>query len=667
MKKSIIFIAIFLSIKLLSAQDRELAFQDLKFSTIPEDAYITAPTISFDGNYLSFVVKKDDNYKFYECKKTGETWSEPQEITAIDTFLSNNIYKNSPAYNYDASKLYFAAMNGTNTDIFYCQRTPNGWTTPTLLPKTINTQLNEDEPSISTNDKILFFVRFEDEKDKECGTIYRTRKNKKFQWNTPEPLIDPLNSGCERTPRILSDNKTLLFASKRDKEKDFSIYYAKNVFQEFWLLPEKIGRIEKNNNLYPCVDYNAKKIILSVSNNKKSRLVVADLPKKFAPSPTKIITGKITDEHNNPISATISLLNPTSIETVGLYENNPKTGEYFIFVPPKSKYIIDFSAENYSHTYYNYNNFDNKKLFDTIEAKLFDSVFLKLNVFDKDIFEPMNVEFQVFDNQTDTQVKFNKQQLDKGRYILRLPIGKNYKIQMTSEFIHPYSLNIDLSGVVIFKTFEKNVEITSEKATYTFKVLDKETKAGISCQVVLTNLNTSKKVVTTVKTNEKGEVQVFVRKGDIYDITINPQGYAFYSTQFSVVSNENHSETVELQPLKQDTKIELQNITFETNSADLNINSYNELNKVIELMEKNPEIKVEISAHTDDIGTEQYNMNLSERRAKSVVDYLINHDVPKNRLIAKGYGETQPLVPNTSDENRAINRRVELKIIDTNQ
>ncbi len=653
-------------IKFSSAQD-DLAFTEIAFENLPEDAYITAQAISFDGQYLAFVVKSDDIYKFYECRKQGEKWSIPQEIIAIDTFFNTATYKNSPAYNYDASKIYFSADNGKNTDIYVVSRTPAGWTNPVPLSEPINSPANEDEPSISPNNNILYFVRFENSKDETCGTIYRTERNPDLSWKKPKPLITPINLDCERTPRVLSDNKTILFASKRDKDKDFGIYYAKNIFQDFWLLPKKIGTFGKNDNLFPCVDFYGKKIILSVGNNKKSKLVIADLPQNFAPSPTKIITGKITNKNNVPISATIALLNPVSLETVGIYENSPQTGHYYIYIPPNSKYIIDFTAKNHSHHYFNYDNTKQKNTFDTINASLFDSIYLKLNVFDKDIYEPIDVDFQITGEKADAKINFDKQKLDKGRYILRLPIGENYKITMTSDFTHPYELNLDLSGAVVFDNFEKNVEIISEKAVYTFKVIDKDTKAGIPCEIVLTNLNTNKKVVTTATTDENGNVKIYVRKGDYYDITINPQGYAFYSTQFNVTSNENKTQTVELQPLKQDTKIELQNITFETNSADLNVESFKELDKVVELMQNNQQIKVEISAHTDDVGSEAYNMLLSERRAKSVVNYLIEHDVPTDRLIAKGYGESQPLVPNTSDENRALNRRVELKIIDTNQ
>ncbi len=119
-----------------------------------------------------------------------------------------------------------------------------------------------------------------------------------------------------------------------------------------------------------------------------------------------------------------------------------------------------------------------------------------------------------------------------------------------------------------------------------------------------------------------------------------------------------------LKQLKEDTKLTLNDITFETNSADLNESSYLELDRVVKLMIDNPDIKIEISAHTDDVGSSKYNLRLSDRRAKSVIIYMLDSDIDTNRLIAKGYGESTPIVPNDSDENKAKNRRVELKILE---
>jgi len=87
---------------------------------------------------------------------------------------------------------------------------------------------------------------------------------------------------------------------------------------------------------------------------------------------------------------------------------------------------------------------------------------------------------------------------------------------------------------------------------------------------------------------------------------------------------------------------------------------YGSLDAVVNVMKANPDVKIDIVGHTCDRGPEKYNQKLSERRAKAVFDYLVNHGIDPQRLSWRGYGETQPAYPNTSEENRAKNRRVEL-------
>jgi outer membrane protein OmpA-like peptidoglycan-associated protein len=93
------------------------------------------------------------------------------------------------------------------------------------------------------------------------------------------------------------------------------------------------------------------------------------------------------------------------------------------------------------------------------------------------------------------------------------------------------------------------------------------------------------------------------------------------------------------------------------------IESYEELDRVVTLLAENPTLRIEIAAHTDNVGNAKYNMKLSENRALSVLNYLVDSGVDESRLIAKGYGLTKPLEANDSEENKAINRRVEFKIL----
>lgn len=88
-----------------------------------------------------------------------------------------------------------------------------------------------------------------------------------------------------------------------------------------------------------------------------------------------------------------------------------------------------------------------------------------------------------------------------------------------------------------------------------------------------------------------------------------------------------------------------------------------ELNKVLAFLQKNPSLKIEISGHTDNIGTAQYNLQLSENRAKSVYDYLVQHGIEAKRLSYKGFGYQKPLDSNDTEKGRANNRRTEMKVM----
>lgn len=103
-------------------------------------------------------------------------------------------------------------------------------------------------------------------------------------------------------------------------------------------------------------------------------------------------------------------------------------------------------------------------------------------------------------------------------------------------------------------------------------------------------------------------------------------------------------------------------VYFATNKSDISANSKLALDKLVKIFNESPDTDILIEGHTDDVGTDEYNMKLSERRAKAVVDYLRNAGIAPGRLTAKWYGESQPKVDNNSDANRALNRRVEFII-----
>jgi OOP family OmpA-OmpF porin len=102
-----------------------------------------------------------------------------------------------------------------------------------------------------------------------------------------------------------------------------------------------------------------------------------------------------------------------------------------------------------------------------------------------------------------------------------------------------------------------------------------------------------------------------------------------------------------------------QQIHFEFNKATIKPDSFPILDAIRDALEGNPKIKLEVQGHTDNVGNAAYNQKLSGARADSVRMYLAGHGIDPTRLTSKGYGLTQPIVPNSSEANRALNRRVQ--------
>ncbi len=198
------------------------------------------------------------------------------------------------------------------------------------------------------------------------------------------------------------------------------------------------------------------------------------------------------------------------------------------------------------------------------------------------------------------------------------------------------------------------------------RVYDADTYKGLAARFQLIDLASGKVTIESRSNAGEGDFLVPLPTGHNFALNVSHPGYMFYSEHFAF--NGRYEKTspylkdVPLKPLKSGQKIILKNVFFEFDSDSLQNESVIELNKVVEFLDANPEIKVEISGHTDSIGSATYNQDLSERRAGSVVKYLQSQGISHDRLTFKGYGATQPIAPNDTEEGRALNRRTELKI-----
>jgi outer membrane protein OmpA-like peptidoglycan-associated protein len=200
------------------------------------------------------------------------------------------------------------------------------------------------------------------------------------------------------------------------------------------------------------------------------------------------------------------------------------------------------------------------------------------------------------------------------------------------------------------------------------KVFDAENMRKLNAHFELIDLNSEELIMQAESDKSTGEFLLCIPADNDYVLNVSKDGYLFYSDNFSLkgiheITNP-FLKDVALNPIKKGQKIILRNIFFFTDSYELEEKSVVELNKLVDFLIQNPTLKVEISGHTDNIGTLEYNLSLSENRAKSVVNFLINKNISNTRLRFKGYGESNPIDTNETDIGRANNRRTEITVLE---
>ncbi|NIG53246.1 OmpA family protein [Chitinophaga sp. Cy-1792] len=172
--------------------------------------------------------------------------------------------------------------------------------------------------------------------------------------------------------------------------------------------------------------------------------------------------------------------------------------------------------------------------------------------------------------------------------------------------------------------------------------------------------------VARFETDENGNFLAPLPTGKDYAFHVGKKGYLFYSDNFSLKEHnpgQPFEKNIPLQPLAANASIVLHNIFFDTKQYVLKPASMLELDRLVRLLNDNPTLKIEIDGHTDNIGSDKDNKVLSENRAKAVVDYLVSKGIPAERLSSKGFGKSQPVASNDTEEGRAENRRTVFKVV----
>lgn len=567
----------------------------------------------------------------------------------------------------DQQSIYFSALAPGQSyyNLYVSHRVRNRWSEPERMPASVSiTTQNEFWPSISADEQELYFARQGqvDPKDRKATIpydIYVCRRGING-WESAEKLV--FSDGYCTCPVIQPDGETLFFAycngRPQEKHPRYGIYHTRKASKYHWLLPAEVIYPEENNTHFfapQLTKDDADRWVLQYTRQTSSRRDTSIqsetvlLPDLFVPSGSITLTGQARDAAQKPLPAIIYVEDAITATRLATHKAIDQ-GTFTLSLPTGKLYNLDITAPGYSHRYLSY---DTRSLSrDTVIAlslELTKNLMIQVNLFDRETHLPVIPE-KVLMNVGNQRQKEKLIQLS-------LPINERCTIQFVKPGYETATLQLDTRKKVLLPSSVLDIEFSPGQAPVNILALDQETLDTIPAQIQINNLSHPVQQVAWSDTT-------YFRQGDRYEISLQHVGYFYCDTIVDVpLSPDLLTYTFYMPKMVAEMVLQLRNIHFEFGSSALTEDSYRELNKVVKLMRDNPELSIEISAHTDDQGSEDYNMRLSQSRGDEARRYIIRHGISSTRVVAKGYGMSQPLVPNTSDENRSINRRVEFKII----
>ncbi|MFN3841079.1 MAG: OmpA family protein [Cyclobacteriaceae bacterium] len=246
-----------------------------------------------------------------------------------------------------------------------------------------------------------------------------------------------------------------------------------------------------------------------------------------------------------------------------------------------------------------------------------------------------------------------------------------FNIPAESDYAY-YSRGVTETNTDIFRVKLPIMRSPEPWVTVKGKLVDGETGKPIGAKIIYERLPDGTELGIAQSNPETGEYEIKLPAGHLYGIRAEAKDHISENqnldlrniTSDMIIQNKDFTlQPIRVARIDENATITLNNIFFDFDKSVLKPESFPELDRLVALMKERTGMQVEIDGHTCDIGDEQYNLGLSERRAKAVQKYIINKGIESSRVTVQFFGETKPAVENTNRETRRKNRRVEFKII----
>lgn len=533
---------------------------------------------------------------------------------------------------FDEQHLYLSLKKASKPDydLYVCHWNGRRWGAPRQL-ETLTTEHDECSPCLSPDGRTLYFVRHEvlnpgTRKETKQSMLYFSERPAGGDW--PEAQWMLLSNGADSDPRMLDDNCTFLFSS-RGREEDEGRnpvahrYYVRKLDKYNWTLPA---------------------------------LVPDSLAEDDLQQPVQVFSGTVADALAlRPMAATVQVFDVLTRKCLQQTEAKAD-GVFRVVLPAQGQYAVEVSQQGYTKVYLSPGGQS-----ESVEVSLSPELLIGLNTYDYETMDRIAAQLQVTDSETKAEANLRMEQdPGLGSWSLRLPIGHCYSLRLSRACYADTLFSFDTRKDVLLPAADLDIMMHIGHVQASYQLIDAETREPISSehQVLLRELREGEEATAFL-------APMSLRCGARYQLEAQAQGYLFFDTVCAMPSTEQPLLLqLPLRPLREETTVQLHAIQFEFNSYVLKEESFDQLSQVADLLRRNPSLRIEVSAHTDDVGAADYNQRLSERRGEAVLRYLVDVEgVSPERMTAKGYGKQRPLVPNDSEENRAINRRVEFTVV----
>ena len=611
------------------------------FTLSPDGHFIVYTRQLVAGKKADNVFKSDPAFGLFFGEKKKGIWQETFEFP----YNSADFSFSTPCFSPDGSFLYFASdMPGGigGMDLYRSEWKDSKWTEPVNLGDRINTEKNETYPFISESG-LLFFAS-----DGHEGVGKRDiflSKMKEGEWIQPVHMHEPINSPEEDFAFITdADLKKGYFTSNRENSNDIyrfstripqlfdcDIMLENNYCFEFW-----DDRIDGIDTLPVTYEW-------EFSDGQRERGLIVE---HCLPGP-------------GDYWARLHIIDNTTSNT------------FF------TQSTMEFTLNDFEQAYINSNTaglVGDSMYFDALQSKLPEA-------------ENVNYIWDMGDGKLGIGPEIIHAYQETGIYTVKLgteissPEFKNGQVACIEKQIQIVQNKVELAALMqgkdvkspeIDKTQAENNEIQQdfsifdvnpEEEVFRVEVLKSEEKIQIN-DTVFDPLRAEYEIKEFYRPEDSvysyavGEFDNLLSTYDIYSDVVG-KGFNTASVQTYVLAE---LPTAIIEKINR-AFAEIADANFEFDKAEVSEASYGVLDMVVEIMMDNPDLAMEIAAHTDNIGSFEYNMNLSQRRAESIVNYLVSKGIDRIRLIGKGYGEAMPIESNSTEEGRQMNRRVEFIIL----